>query len=609
MEFWFGAFEATARLLGLVLLHFIWQGALVGAVFGLLRNRLNAGRERYALGLVAFGALMLAPFATAVWLSYDAPAAAASATAVVTATAAGPSTAVSADLVSIAAWQDLLPWIVALWGVGVAVLTIRALLHWRDLSRLIKRGSSMPAWQAQLENLCARFGVSRAVRLLYSADVQTPTLVGWIKPVILLPAAVALGFPAAQIELILAHELGHLRRWDHVVNLVQVVVETVLFYHPVVHWISRDLRNQREICCDELVLELSKANPRDYVETLADLEQLRLYGHGELAVTATGGVLLERVQHIAKIPPTTLGLRVPGRLLPLFVVGVAVLWMGVAQRAEWDRAVFASIFSPQQLRGLFHSNAIAVQRPDIAIGDLIADRSALRLPQIAAPAIEVPAATPVEPESTAAAAVRIPDIAAGTAAAATADVAGNVPLNLSLAPTAAAPLVNELGVASREAVLAATPASTTPAPSVAEPVAPPAEPVPVHVSQPSYPTSALLRGVEGYVKLSFLLDAGGQVRDVKVERSTPANVFDSAAAFAMRKWRFDPASYPVSGTRYTRNFVFSLGGNKMPAGAELGVEEVPAANDCRLVTGTRICRRPGDAPASESLPQQTTALN
>lgn len=605
MEFWFGAFEATARLLGLVLLHFIWQGALVGAVFGLLRNRLNAGRERYALGLVAFGALMLAPFITAVWLSYDAHAAAASATAVVTATAAGPSTAASADLGSIAAWQDLLPWLVALWGVGVAVLTARALLHWRDLSRLIKRGSTMPAWQAQLENLCARFGVSRAVRLLYSADVQTPTLVGWIKPVILLPAAVALGFPAAQIELILAHELGHLRRWDHVVNLVQVVVETVLFYHPVVHWISRDLRNQREICCDELVLDLSRANPRDYVETLADLEQLRLYGHGELAVTATGGVLLERVQHIAKIPPTTLGLRVPGRLLPLLVVGVAVLWMGVAQRAEWDRAVFASIFSPQQLRGLFHSNSIAVQRPDIAIGDLIADRRALRLPQIAAPAVELPAATPVE-TAPSSATVRIPD----AVAAPNADVLGTAPLNLSLALPAALPAVNELGVASREAVLAATPASTTPAPSVAEHVAPAAEPVPVHVSQPSYPTSALLRGVEGYVKLSFVLDAGGQVRDVKVERSTPANVFDSAAALAMRKWRFDPASYPVSGTRYTRNFVFSLGGGKMPAGAELGVEEVPAANDCRLVTGTRICRRAGDTAAQgDAMQQQTTALN
>ena len=607
MEFWFGAFEATARLLGLVLLHFIWQGALIGAVFGLLRNRLGAGRERYALGLVAFGALMLAPLLTAAWLSYDTQDAVASATAAVTATAAGPSIASSADLGSIAAWQDLLPWLVALWGAGVAVLTARALLHWRDLSRLIKRGSAMPAWQAQLENLCERFGVSRAVRLLYSPDVQTPTLVGWIKPVILLPAAVALGFPAAQIELILAHELGHLRRWDHVVNLAQVVVETVLFYHPVVHWISRDLRNQREICCDELVLNLSQANPRDYVETLADLEQLRLYGHGELAVTATGGVLLERVQHIAKIPPTTLGLRVPGRLLPLLVVGVAVLWMGVAQRAEWDRAVFASIFSPQQLRGLFHSNVIAVPRTDIAIGDLIADRRALRLPLIAAPVVvDAPTveSSTVPVETTTAGSVRIPDALPAPTEATTA-----APLNLALAPITTSPTVNQLGAVSREAVIAA-PATTTSAPAAVEPVAPPAEPVPVHVAQPSYPTNALLRGVEGYVKLSFMLDAGGQVRDVKVERSTPVNIFDSAAVLAMRKWRFDPSSYPVSGARYTRNFVFSLdGSNKSQlAGADLGMDEMPAANDCRLVTGTRICRRAGETASSDAI-QQTTALN
>src|SRR6185436_16440590 len=98
---------------------------------------------------------------------------------------------------------------------------------------------------------------------------------GWLRPGILLPAAVALGFPAAQIELILAHELGHVRRWDYVVNLVQVVIETVLFYHPVVHWISRELRHEREICCDEMVLRVTRGHPHVYARTLASLEELR----------------------------------------------------------------------------------------------------------------------------------------------------------------------------------------------------------------------------------------------------------------------------------------------------------------------------------------------
>jgi TonB family protein len=591
MEFLFDGFEASARLLGLVLLHFLWQGALIGAVFALARNGLAAGRQRYALGLFAFAALTLSPVLTALWLASGSEDVAASAAAAVTAVVAGASDASATQASSIIAWQDLLPWIVALWGLGVLVLTTRAMLHWRGLSLLIRRGSPMPAWEPKLAALCERFGVSRAVRLLYSADVQTPTLVGWIKPVILLPAAVALGFPAAQIELILAHELGHLRRWDHVVNLLQVVVETVLFYHPVVHWISRDLRNQREICCDELVLKLSRANPRDYVETLADLEQLRLYGHGELGVTATGGVLLERVQHIAKIPPTTLGLRVPGRVLPLLVVGLAVLWMGVAQRAEWDRAVFASIFSPQQLRGLFSDNAIAVQRPDLAIGDLLSDRRMLGLPQIAVPKVEVPVAD-----------APVADIAQPSAAA--------QPLNLTLAP--AVPRQPPQAVSLGTALAPATAAK----PAEAAPAAPPTElapttvatvdPVPVHVSQPSYPTSALLRGVEGQVKLSFVLDAGGQVRDVKVERSTPDGVFDAESIAALRKWRFDPSSYTVSGTRYTRNFVFSLGKNSQGM-SDLGVEEVPAANDCRVITGTRICRRRSDGQAEEGL--QAAALN
>lgn len=277
-----GGLAPAVHLLGLILLHFLWQGALIGAVFGLLRQRLAGGNPRYTLGLISFAALIAAPAITAAVLLADSGAASGAMLAADGSTGAA-GTGGAAPEALLLQWADFLPWLVALWVCGVAVLSLRAVLHWRGLNRLIRQGMTLPGWSERLQQLCAQFGLGK-VGLLYSARIETPTLVGWIRPVILLPAAVALGFPAAQIELILAHELGHLRRWDHVVNLVQVIAETVLFYHPVVHWISRDLRDQREICCDELVLRMSKASPRDYVATLADLEQLRLEGSAALAL-------------------------------------------------------------------------------------------------------------------------------------------------------------------------------------------------------------------------------------------------------------------------------------------------------------------------------------
>lgn len=577
MDAAFGGMVSAVQLLGLVLLHFLWQGAAVGAVFGLLRRQLGAGAPRYALGLVCFAVLAAAPVVTAIWLGADAaqsPVATAASGAVADATAvyAIPGSAIEQ-------WMDYLPWLVALWAAGVALLSLRALLHWHGLNRLIRRGIAMPEWNGRLQQLCRRFGLSK-VGLLYSDKVETPTLVGWIRPVILLPAAVALGFPAAQIELILAHELGHLRRWDHLVNLFQVVVETVLFYHPVVHWISRDLRDQREICCDSLVLGLGQANPRDYVATLADLEQLRLEGPAALALSATGGVLLERVQHIAKVPTTRLDLRAPVRLLPLLVVGAAVMVLGYAQRSSWENSSVMALLAPQQLRELLLRDVPApVRLAAPSVSDLALDRRALRLPRL--PLLAEPVTEP--------AAIPVP---AGVGAS----VAAPLP-SVDTRPVASVALPSATTVASAPVDTAAVAPSTAAPLAVAEPAVPESavlrEPIAAHAVQPGYPERALLRGVSGNVRLSYALDDDGRVRDVKVEQSSPATVFDAASVTALRKWRFVPGSFEAGTRRYSRQFVFALNG------AQSAPEENVDPNDCRAITGTRICRRAGDTAPVE----------
>jgi bla regulator protein blaR1 len=584
-----GGLAPAVHLLGLVLLHFLWQGALIGALFGLLRQRLAGGSPRYTLGLVSFAALIASPVITAVVLLIDgSTTGGASIAAPGAAGAAGVTYAAPEGLLQ--QWTDYLPWLVALWVCGVAFLSLRAVLHWRGLNRLIREGMPLPGWNQRLQQLCAQFGLGK-VGLLYSTKIETPTLVGWIRPVILLPAAVALGFPAAQIELILAHELGHLRRWDHIVNLVQVIAETVLFYHPAVHWISRDLRDQREICCDELVLRMSNANPRDYVATLADLEQLRLDGSAALALQATGGVLLERVQHIAKLPATRVDVRAPVRLLPLFVVSAAVIVLGYAQRAAWENSNMLALLAPQPLRELLLRDQTLLRVAPVAVSDMIADRRDLRLPRLptfaeqAAPDAAVDA-RPVGP------------VAVGPVTTMPVEAPKVLPASLvEAAPMAVQPL---------PVPQTAAPVAEATAPLKLETVVAVREPMAAHAVQPSYPERALLRGIEGSVRLSYYVDSDGRVRDVRVEQSSPPSIFDSAALNALRKWRFVPGSFEPGSRRYSRQFVFALeGGAEIPAGE---VEETVESGDCRTITGSRICRRPGDTGAS-AIAEIVTGLN
>src|SRR5262249_43417864 len=147
-----------------------------------------------------------------------------------------------------------------------------------------------------LDKLRQRLAISRPVRLVNSALVEVPTVVGWLRPVILLPASSLAGLTPSQLEAILVHELAHIRRLDYLVNIFQCLVETVMFYHPVVWWISRCIREEREHCCDDLVVKVC-GNRVAYARALATLESLR----GEmpqLAFAANGGSLLNRVRRL-----------------------------------------------------------------------------------------------------------------------------------------------------------------------------------------------------------------------------------------------------------------------------------------------------------------------
>src|SRR4030095_2369199 len=288
----------VAEALSAALLHFVWQGIAAGVVFGtvLLTLRKGSANSRYVASCVVLAALALAPVITGV-LAWQAAAVPLKASA---------SSSGNFSILAVSTEQIALPptllgslsdWILPLWTAGVFVFTLRLAWAAGHASSLRRRGGEADsAIQAMIEGLAERLGIRRKLRVLMSSVAEVPAVVGWLRPVILLPAAVVVGLTPQQLESLLVHELAHIRRYDYFVNILQMVVETLLFYHPVVWWVSSRIRYERELCCDDLAVR-SCGDVVSYARALAQVERLRTAGP-TLAMGSANGPLLHRIQRL-----------------------------------------------------------------------------------------------------------------------------------------------------------------------------------------------------------------------------------------------------------------------------------------------------------------------
>ena len=322
------------QAVGWALLHLVWQGTAIAVSLALLLALLpsRSASVRYALSCAALALVVVVAVLTGL-RSYAAsghaaaPLAGASSAPHAATTVAAPeplhvSPSPSLEEIVVATFAPArvpllpdpmraasaaLPAIVTLWMAGVTLLSLRLIVQWMQARRLVRVGAQ-PAcepWLAMARRLATALGVRRAVRLVESTAVQVPAVVGLLRPVILLPANTLTGLLPGQLEMILAHELAHIRRHDFLVNLLQAAVETLLFYHPAVWWISRQVRIEREHCCDDLAIEVC-GSPLQYARALTRLEELR----GEplrFALSAGGGSLLLRIRRVVAGPAVTAG--------------------------------------------------------------------------------------------------------------------------------------------------------------------------------------------------------------------------------------------------------------------------------------------------------------
>ena len=319
--------EPWVHRLGWTLLHFIWQGVVLALLLrvGLLILRRSSAQARGLAASATLLAMGLAPIVT--FCRMEAPMAPQLAAALASVLPADPAIDVMPSAVqrdsgrvksaipsnaSIAGptasnlnvpkladevFRTLVPWVPPVWLLGVCLCLARLLGGW-FLTQRIKRRSAPITGDLErcVTELARGIGVSRPVRLLESALAHGPAVMGWLRPVILLPASAISGLSAPELRAILAHELAHIRRCDYLVNLLQCVAETMLFYHPAVWWVSARIREERENACDDIAAAACEDRLL-FARALHALEEMR-GPFPAFAVSARDGDLLARIRRL-----------------------------------------------------------------------------------------------------------------------------------------------------------------------------------------------------------------------------------------------------------------------------------------------------------------------
>ncbi len=279
--------EATAW----TLIHFCWQAALISGLYRLasIAFARRASEMRYMAALAVLLAMPAAAVLTFAW-EMRSPAApvymgASSATSNTPTSGDFPrmvapgilaASDASTPLPSAGSLPNLMGWIDAFWVVGVLALSVRGVGGWWLIHRLRTTAlTECPdAVRAAFARLAQALSLRRTVLLRISSAIAGPVTVGALRAMVLLPVSAITLLSPDELEVVLAHELAHVRRADFFWNLVQTVVETLFFFHPAVWWISGRVRHERELCCDDLALKICP-NPVVYASALFHLEEHR----------------------------------------------------------------------------------------------------------------------------------------------------------------------------------------------------------------------------------------------------------------------------------------------------------------------------------------------
>jgi len=241
------------------------------------------------------------------------------------------STSIS-SIFSLSFLNEYLPWFVGFYLLGIFWYSLRLSINFFQTNQLKKKEifELDSDWQAHIIQLSKRMNITKPLKTYFSGLVNTPVMIGFLKPVILLPLALMNHLSPQQFEAILLHELAHIRRNDYVLNILQSVFDAILFFNPFAWWITNKIREERENCCDEMVLQLS--DPYHYARALLALEEPMKYS--PLIMTAIGkrSQLFHRIKKIMEMKNNPLNARQKFiTLLILVMATFSVSWLSPSE--------------------------------------------------------------------------------------------------------------------------------------------------------------------------------------------------------------------------------------------------------------------------------------
>lgn len=549
--------------LGWTLLHFLWQGLLIGLLHeGLIRvTKAHSPQLRYGISVCGLTALMLSPLVTFWLLSATEPADSAFVRAAASEMQAfaHPSPGVT----PLNTLEAMLPYLVALWFLGVAALSLRFGIGLLGLRKLLRHADydAVSDWmRAELEQLAARMGVKQHVRIALSIRVDSPLVVGWLQPVILLPLSSVTGLDHQQLRMVLAHELAHLRRHDHLINVLQAIAETVLFFHPAVYRISKSLRQEREQCCDDLAVAID-GNRLAYARLLAALEEIRQCERRQ--TLALGIVDQELYARVERLVGSSTSPAQQDRWVPVLMIALAGL-VFASRTADLDAPLLPTLFEQSSAR-----QHVALELPVPVSREFVP----IHVPSIERPTTTAPA---ISPQVTSEKITGQPIRWAGKPARGASEQSHTVTTQGVARTTHAA----EPGNGSPTTTTAGAGQRSAPAPVKVETTGGEI----IHATQPVYPRKAMRRGVEGSVRLAFTITPAGKVTDIEVVESQPRGTFDRAAENAVASWTYRP--FIENGVPVAKRVTQALDFELAPA-----ADSRPATSihECEDLTGTRLC--------------------
>lgn len=302
-------FSSLSEQIGFTLLHSLWQG-IIGVVVILVVSRIVGARYstlRYWLfvsvmlmvlvaNIFTFSNQILGPNLnhgtnldtglTEIFLG------------------AGQLTATTTSVVSY--WssniQQVLPYMVMLWWVGIIALFIKLTINLWQVRQLTRANHLTVSKEIMelFERVKQRLNLNKIIQLAQTKELLVPSVIGHLKPIILLPIGLINGLSNDQVEAILLHELSHIKRHDFLVNIIQSFVEVLYFFNPFMWIISKAIRDEREHACDDTAISLGISAPV-YAQTLASVFNYAINRQQfAMSFASKNKLTLKRIQRIMK---------------------------------------------------------------------------------------------------------------------------------------------------------------------------------------------------------------------------------------------------------------------------------------------------------------------